>query len=316
MPAPPQIIWEDAYSYIEPQINAEGIHHWAFDPGFPIDVRFFTFAQRNNIRLNRHDYFELLFLHSGGVSYQIQDRFFPMRKGDLILISGTQYHRMAQFQSPRLRAASLYFLPDLIRPLDSRGEEMAYLMPFLVQDANFPHVVAADTGLPRQVFDLMKRIQQELPAQSRRGRLSVRTYLKMMLVLLVNHFAHYQGTEEVFQHRQNELQRLRPLFEYLDLHYGEPLTVEDAASLVNMSKSHFMRFFRQVTGQSFIDHLHHFRIAKAQALMANPNLSIAEISQEVGFCDQSYFGMVFRKLLNMTPRQFKEQMGKPGPSSE
>jgi len=50
--------------------------------------------------------------------------------------------------------------------------------------------------------------------------------------------------------------------------------------------------------------------------MANPNLSIAEISQEVGFCDQSYFGMVFRKLLNMTPRQFKEQMGKPGPSSE
>jgi AraC-like DNA-binding protein len=315
MPSAPPIIWEDAYSCIEPQINAEGIHHWVFDAAFPIDVRFFSLAQRHNIRLNRHDYFEVLFLYSGAVSYQIQDRFFPMRKGDLILISGTQYHRMVQFQTPRLRAALLYFLPDLIRPLDSRGEEMAYLMPFLVQDAHFPHVVASETGLPRQVFDLMKRIQRELPAQSSRGQLTVRTYLKMILVLMVNHFAHYQGTEDVFQHRQNELQRLRPLFEYLNLHYGEPLTVEDAASRVNMSKSHFMRFFRQVTGQSFIDHLHHFRIAKAQALMVNPNLSIAEISQEAGFCDQSYFGMVFRKLLHMTPRQYKEQLAKPVPTT-
>ena len=43
----------------------------------------------------------------------------------------------------------------------------------------------------------------------------------------------------------------------------------------------------------------------AQELMATTAKSLAEISHEVGFCDQSYFGQVFRKLLKTTPRDYR-----------
>jgi AraC-like DNA-binding protein/quercetin dioxygenase-like cupin family protein len=303
-----KVVWEDAYSIIEPQITAEGVHVWPFDPTFPVDVRYLVFKRRHEIRLNRHDYFELLYFHSGEAIYRVQSRTLKVREGDLFVMGSTSLHRMIDYPRGRVRAGVLYFLPELIRSGDGAEEEVEYLMPFLVQDSSFPHVIPAHTRIPLQVFDLMKRTNAELPAASNWARLSIKTYLKMILVLLVNHYASFRGTEETFHHKNRDLERLRPLFTFIDQHYAEPLSVEHAASLICMSKSHFMRFFKQVTGQSFVSHLNRFRVAKAQSLLTSADKSIAEISQEVGFYDQSYFGMVFHKLVGVTPREFKQQV--------
>jgi AraC-like DNA-binding protein len=296
-----RIVWEDAYRVIEPQINAESVHEWKFRPEFPIDVRFLRFGPRRDIRLNRHEYFELLYLCSGEAVYQVQDRSFEVGPGDLFLVGSTLLHRMRQYRTREVRGAALYFLPSLVG-------EIEYLMPFLVQDSGFPHVVEASTGVPEQVFDLMKRAHAELPAESNRARLSVKTYLKMILVLLVNHFAGWRGSEEVFERQQLDLERLKPLFDWIGAHYSQPLTVEDGAARLGMSRSNFMRFFKHVTGQSFVGYLNRFRVAKAEALLAETDLTIAEVSQQTGFCDQSYFGLVFRNLLQVTPREYKQRL--------
>ncbi len=68
-----------------------------------------------------------------------------------------------------------------------------------------------------------------------------------------------------------------------------------------------MRFFKRATQQSFVSYLNQYRVARAQTLLASTNLSIAQISEEVGFYDQSHFGMVFRKLVHTTPRQYRLQ---------
>ena len=73
----------------------------------------------------------------------------------------------------------------------------------------------AKTGVPRQVLDLMLRIQGELPATTPRARLAMKTYLKMLLMLLVNQYAEYAGTVETFQRQERALDRLRPLFRYI-----------------------------------------------------------------------------------------------------
>jgi AraC-like DNA-binding protein len=304
------VSWEDAYQFIEPKINACSVHEWQFRPEFPIDVRFLRFRAKRSIRMNRHDYFEILYLASGEASYQVQDRLFPMQPGDLFLVGSTLMHHMSQYRTPELRAAVLYFMPDLIRGAGQGSDEMEYLMPFLVQDSGFCHVIKASSGLPAQVFELMKRAHSDLPAASQRARLSVKTYLKMILVLLVNHFSEYRGSEATFELQQRNLERAEPLFEWIDTHYESHITVEDAAALLHMSRSNFMRFFKQTTGQSFVGYLNCFRIAKAEVLLATTDLSIAEVSHQVGFCDQSYFGLVFRNLLQVTPREYKQAAAK------
>jgi AraC-like DNA-binding protein/mannose-6-phosphate isomerase-like protein (cupin superfamily) len=302
------IFWEDAYSAIEPQINADGVHEWTFQSDFPVDVRFLKFGRKRDIRLNRHEYFELLYLQSGQVTYEVQGSECVLREGDLFVIGSTLLHRMSSYVRPVVKGVVLYFLPELIRGADPQGEDVSYLMPFLVQDNGFPHVVPASTGIPAQVLDLMRRTSAELPVHSHRARLSVKTYLKMMLILLVNHYSTCCGSEEIYRRKQQDLERLRPLFEFLDSNYGTPISVDRVARIVYMSKSNFMRFFKKTTGQPFVTYLHHFRIAKAEALLTTTTMSIADVSQVVGFCDQSYFGLIFRQLVGISPREYKQRI--------
>jgi AraC-like DNA-binding protein len=307
--------WENAFSLIDPQINAEGIHLWPFDAACPVDVRFYRYDSDHHIRMNRHDYFEIFYLLAGELVCRIQERSFAMRSGDLAILSSTQYHTMhlpAQSKTTNhAKAAALYFLPEELRAMDSTSEEVEYLTPFLLQDAAFPHVIATRSGVADEIFSLIKRIHAELPATTTRARLAVKTYLRMILLLLVNHYAGQRGTVETFNRQQRAIEQLRPLFDYLETHYRETITIETAAAVMGMSQSHFMRLFKQVTGQPFVHYLNHFRVAKAQSLLATTTLSVADVSQAVGFCDQSYFGLLFRKLTRITPLQYKRQHQQP-----
>ena len=297
---------EDQFRLVEPQINAEGVHLWPFNESFPIDVRFLTSDGRHNVRMNRHDYFEILYLCAGTAQYHIQDRLLPMHEGDLAVVGSTVYHRLECRADSLPTMAALFFHPDIIRS-DGGPENAEYLTPFLLQDSQFPHILPAKGGIPSQIFDLMQRIRAELPAQCTRSRLAVKTYLKMILILLVNQYSSYAGTVEIFRRQQRALDRLRPLFDHLSQHFGEPIQVRDAARTCGMSESHFMSFFKQTTGQSFMAYLNHCRIERAEALLITTEKSMSEVSQEMGFCDQSYFGTVFRRLVGMTPAAYRRR---------
>jgi transcriptional regulator GlxA family with amidase domain len=83
--------------------------------------------------------------------------------------------------------------------------------------------------------------------------------------------------------------------------------VEDVASLVAMSRRTFTRFFKRVTGQTLITYLHAFRVDKARCLLAEGGMTVAEIGQAVGFCNQSYFGAIFRRLVHMSALEYINQ---------
>ena len=298
---------KDTFSLVEPQINAEGVHIWPFNKSCPVDVLFMTTHDRQRVRMNRHGYFEILYLCSGYGTCHIQDRMLPFHEGDLAVIGSTLYHRIECQSEAPLTIAALFFEPEFIC-CDGADDSAGYLTPFLLQDAEFPHVVPAKAGTPHQVLDLMLRIQSELPASTPRARLAVKTYLKMVLMLLVNQYAAYAGTIETFQRQERALDRLRPLFRFIGNNIGSTVQVRQAARMCGMSESYFMNFFKQVTGLSFVAYLNHFRVEQAQRLLAQSDDSMVSISQQVGFCDQSYFGTVFRKIAGMTPASYRRHV--------
>jgi len=301
--------WQNTHTVIAPQIRADGVHIWPFDPSLPIAVTFQVFGEGQPVRMNRHDYFEIAYVLNGEVSCQVADRSFRCKEGELIVIGSSLYHRMWRHTRSHPRIATIFFMPEVICEAGTNGEQAEFLLPFYMQEAKFPHIVPARTGIPAEVYRLIQRIHAALPVQTSLARLSVRTYLKMILILLVNHYSPYLGTRQLGNRKQQAGRRIAPLFEFLEVHYNQALSVEDAAARLEISKPHFMRLFKQVTGQSFISYLNHFRIAKAQALLATSDKPIAQLCQDVGFCDQSYFGSVFRKTVSMTPLEYRRRFG-------
>jgi len=289
------------------QVNAEGVHVWPFEPQFPIDAIKHNLSGRHPFRMNRHDYVEIVYLNSGELVWQVQDNCVREQRGDLFVMLHPKYHRVTEHSSKQVTAESLFFHPELLRSRPACKDESEYLVPFFSRDAEFAHVVPRDTAIPTEVLDLIRRIRKELPATTDCARLAVKTYVKMILVHILNHFAISEEPLLRSDRRHRELDRFKPVFEFLDHNYSEPISPGDAADTLNMSPSHFRRAFKHLTGQSFVPYLNHFRIEKAQQLLANPDIPISEVGLEVGFCDQSYFGLIFRRLTTMTPRQYRQR---------
>jgi AraC-like DNA-binding protein len=298
--------WQDNYQFVGPNITADGVRiNYPFDPAFPADVRFIIGSGHHLVRPNRHEHSEVVYLYSGSMEVQIRNRRFRLKKGDVVVIGPNIYKQF--LYNPRVgnKLITLNFRSEVIRSGAAEGEDEIYLSSFLCQGPRFPHVISGDRALSREVFQLLLKIHNELRARTVLNRLAAKTYLKMLFLLLAKYFRGYLESQETFDRKLKDVDRLRPVFELLGEQCREHIEVRDAARVCAMSASYFMRFFKQTTGQSFRAYLTGFRIEKAQSMLSTGNSSIVEISQQVGFCSQSYFGEVFRVLVGMTPRAFR-----------
>jgi len=301
-------LWKNADREGNPIVNAEGVYQCNFDPTFPIEVGFDTHDSHHNIRMNRHDSFEVIYVYEGQGFVQIQERRFPISKGNLVVLGPNLYHQVASCPGTKLRLPFLHFRSEVLIGTTG-GEEEQYLAPFFCQDAEFPNVVSHSTGVPDKALDLMVKIHGELPPRNDMARLAVKTYLRMLLLLLLQHYNYHLGVHVALERRQQHVQRLSPLFQFIDQNYGQVIHTSTAARLCAMSKVQFMRFFRKITGQSFPNYLKRFRVAKAQSLLSSSDESIAEISALLGFCSQSHFGRTFSSLVGLTPLGYRRRFG-------
>ncbi len=302
--------WERVDSLVDRHINNEKFHIWPFAHPYPIDVRFLLMDRRHEVPRHRPDHLEVVVSEHGELAYEVEDRRCVVRKNDVIVVGDRIHHRCLPLSGSQqaARLVVLSFLPQLVHsgPL---GDDMQYLMPFLLQESNCSNIIPAKAGRSREISDFIQRIRAELPGTSARSRLAIKTYLKMILLNLVNHYAAFSEARDALLRQQRNADRLTPALDFLQKRYAEPIRVDDAARVCAMSACCFMHLFKEVTGQSFIAYLNRFRVTRAQQLLAATDRSIADISLDTGFCNQSYFGVIFRRVTGMSPLAYRVNHG-------
>ena len=93
--------------------------------------------------------------------------------------------------------------------------------------------------------------------------------------------------------------------QYIELHLSQPITAEELSSLSNISKAHFSEVFRKETGCTVKEYIMINRCKRAAELLENGHLQIQEISRYVGYEDNNYFVKKFKKVMGMTPREYR-----------
>ena len=92
---------------------------------------------------------------------------------------------------------------------------------------------------------------------------------------------------------------------YISSNYSYPITVEDVAAYVGLSRSHLFRSFEKVYDCSPKEYLTDFRIRQACALLRQTDLSITAIANSVGFENNLYFSKAFHKVQGISPRKYR-----------
>lgn len=88
---------------------------------------------------------------------------------------------------------------------------------------------------------------------------------------------------------------------YLDLHFGENVSIEQLAQRIGVSSRHFRRAFKQLYGISATDYVTDLRMSRAKRLMATTRQPIAEIARHVGYQDESHFRRTFKQQMGISP---------------
>lgn len=90
------------------------------------------------------------------------------------------------------------------------------------------------------------------------------------------------------------------------------LSMNQVSDHVNMSAAYLGRLFKQAAGITFTEYLTRFRLNAACDLLKNTDMTVNDISNEVGFTNSSYFYIIFKKNIECTPNQYRKQCGKGG----
>ena len=99
--------------------------------------------------------------------------------------------------------------------------------------------------------------------------------------------------------------------EYIRQHYAEPLSLDSLLAQTPVSKSWFLRLFRQYMGTTPYNFLLSTRITRAKELLVLTDFSVCEIAHQVGFGDESNFSTRFTAMVGQSPQQYRKSAMKP-----
>ncbi|HQQ41022.1 MAG TPA: response regulator [Clostridia bacterium] len=93
--------------------------------------------------------------------------------------------------------------------------------------------------------------------------------------------------------------------DYIKAHYDESIGISDIALALSMSESHLSRVFKESMGYTLGEYLVNYRISVACELLREGKLRVSEVAAKVGYGDQRYFSVVFRRIVGRTPNDYR-----------
>lgn len=113
--------------------------------------------------------------------------------------------------------------------------------------------------------------------------------------------------------RTSRFHSVRETQDYLRRNVHHRLSLDHMAEHAQLSKSHFLRLFKDQTGYSPVDYFIHLKVQHACMLLSATRRTIREISLEVGYDDPYYFSRLFKKVVGVSPSQYREMPESDGP---
>ena len=266
-----------------------------------IEVYHYIDAAPCDVSLHSHDFYEFYCLLDGSMDYLVEGCRYTLKPGTLLLIAPGELHRpdvaapprdfdrIVLWLNPRFVSSLSDVLPQVLRAFDRR--------PFGW------HLITPDEKTYQIVLNLLYALLYEKERADADSLYQAHLILSQLLIHLSRLLGRQSAVPGRLGSRYGEIMRV---YQYINAHYQEAVTVSGLAEQFYMDKNTLTRQFKRIIGLTPGDYIRRKRLEEAHALIQRGS-GILEAGYRCGFMDYSAFYRAFRQLYGIAPSDFAAQ---------
>ena len=234
-----------------------------------------------------HNHMELFFIVGGKGQFLIDDQLYPVDINTLVMINPNVTHTEVS-----LNAQPLEYIV-----LGIDGIELATSNTSNGQFSILNHYESME------ISSCLRNILREMEQKNPGYEDVCQAYMEILIIRLMRTTALAVPAEPQTVSTNRQCAAVR---RYIDLHFKEPLTLEQLAEEGHMNKFYLSHAFKKEYGLSPINYMITRRIDESKYLLAETDLSMSQIAQLLGFSSLSYFSQVFRRTQDISPKEYRQ----------
>ncbi|SFM17777.1 AraC-type DNA-binding protein [Paenibacillus sp. 1_12] len=245
-----------------------------------------------------HKEVEILLLLEGSMQVETVDTVYDLQDQDLLIIGSSRLHRTKRHNPVKQIVLQL----DIIAQLDQYTKDYSPILLELSEPLDRVNgVLSMNKSVKESMFNLLIHVYQEASRMEPGYELAISGAFKQLLSQFIRHAPSSTPISPA------DWQRLKPVLDYVESHYENPIRIHDVLHLVHLEYHYFIKYFQKCIGMSFIDYLHLRRIKKSEHLLLTESLSMADIGVQSGFPNVTQFIRIFKRYNDCTPSEFRKK---------
>jgi two-component system, response regulator YesN len=159
-----------------------------------------------------------------------------------------------------------------------------------------------------EVLWIASRVMSEMGVETVTPLYSIQTIDYRQFRLETNYLLDQMRQSYLEHYDRLEADTIHQIKQYIIEHSHEDISLDSLGKKVGLSPIYISKMFKEKLGINYIDFLTECRIEKAKKLMTDPGKSIKEITFEVGYHEPNYFSKVFKKMCNVSPKEYQRML--------
>ena len=263
-----------------------------------LPARSFSYSSADQLITNHwHNSLEVLYIASGKMDTGINNAIYHLKRGDLIIINSGDIH------FTRCRDYAKIYVLQVPYPLLNTHIPNYDYVRFQDSDGS---VVFSNPAKVDELSRLMIQMYEITLEQKPGYTLLFSSKLYQFLFILFQRY-HTDISSRTKQKSDRNLIRLEQVMNYVNSHYTQPISLEDAAQILSLNPEYFCRYFKKYMGMTFLEYVNSIRLYHIHQDLLNTNYSVSELMDRHGFTNYKLFSKMFRNTYGCPPGMFRRQ---------
>lgn len=260
---------------------------------------YISYETIKNVPIHWHYCIEILFVVKGTINLFINTEKFVIRENQVEIINIDEVHSI-ESDDPDNKVLIFQIDPYFFQKYYGDIENMFFYTKSTGENSQVGDEYEELRGFLSQL--LCETVQRQDNYDE-----EIENILVKLLYHLINNFNYLIYEQEELRNNKEQLQRYHSIYKYIYNNYQNNITLSDISNKEYLSTNYLSKEIKYATGYSFTEFVNLVRVEESIKLLLDSDLTLSEISEEIGFSHTRYFNKHFKLHYNLTPLQFRKK---------